>query len=122
MKHALVIDDSRQSADTLCQMLSLFEIQAQPAYGARAAIFALREWTPDIVFLDIAMPGVDGFEVLAYLRREPRLANTPVIIVTADDAPETTSRALREGALKVIIKPASLEALEDALRLADIID
>ena len=40
------------------------------------------------------MPGVDGFEVLAYLRREPRLAGLPVIIVTSDDQPETAQRAL----------------------------
>lgn len=99
MKNALVIDDSRQPADTLCQMLALFEIQAQPAYGARAAILALREKTPDIVFLDIAMPGVDGFEILAYLRREPRLLNIPVVVVTADENPETTQRARQEGAL-----------------------
>ena len=122
MKTALVIDDNRQPADTLCQMLALFDIQAQPAYGARAAILSLRERTPDIVFLDIAMPGVDGFEILAYLRREPRLLNIPVVVVTADENPETAQRARQEGAVEVIIKPASLEGLEQVLKRAGLVE
>ena len=55
--------------------------------------------TPAIMFLDITMPGVDGFEVLASLRREPRLAKVPVSIVTADDQPQTTKHAMDEGAI-----------------------
>jgi len=54
-------------------------------------------------------------EVLAYLRREPRLANVPVVIVTSDDQPETASKARRTGALLTIVKPASLEGLERVL-------
>ena len=89
MTNALVIDDNRQPADILCQLLSLLDIEAIPAYGSRAAMLHLREQVPDIVFLDLSMPGVSGFEVLAYLRREPRLIHVPVFIVTSDDQPET---------------------------------
>jgi CheY-like chemotaxis protein len=118
MINALVIDDNRLTADSLCQLLTLLEVSAQPAYGPRAAMMALTERVPDIVFLDINMPGVSGFEVLAYLRREPRYVDIPVVVVTADDDRATAKRAQKGGAIAVIIKPATFESLEDALHIA----
>lgn len=118
MINALVIDDNRLTADSLCQLLTLLEVSAQPAYGPRAAMLALTERVPDIVFLDINMPGVSGFEVLAYLRREPRYVDIPVVVVTADDDRATAKRAQKGGAIAVIIKPATFESLEDALYIA----
>lgn len=82
----------------------------------------LREQVPDIIFLDIAMPGVDGYEILAYLRREPRLLHVPVVVVTADDSPETARRARQEGAVEVILKPATLETIEASLRQAKMVE
>jgi len=121
MSTALVIDDNRQPADILCQLLTLLDVNARPAYGSRAAFYALKDEVPDIVFLDINMPGVDGYEVMSYLKREPRLFGIPIVIVTGDDSPETALKARQEGAIDVIVKPASLEALENALRAAKII-
>ncbi len=121
MINALVIDDNRHMADSLCQMLSLFDVLGTPAYGSRAAMEALRDTTPAAVFLDINMPGVTGFEILSYLQREPRLSTTPVFIVTSDDQPETSERAREGGAIATIIKPVELDALETALRKARLI-
>jgi DNA-binding NtrC family response regulator len=121
MVTALIIDDNRHTADSLCQLLSLFDLDARPAYGPRAAMLALREGIPDIVFLDLNMPGVSGFEVLGFLKREPRLLMVPVVVVTAEEERLTVDRAIREGALDVIIKPASVESLEDALKKAKLI-
>ena len=112
---ALVIDDNRLQADALCSMLKILDVQAYPAYGPRAAMLALKKITPDVVFLDIMMPGVDGFEVLNYLRRYPSMANTPVVIVTSDDQKETYQKALKTGALMMIVKPARLSNIERAL-------
>jgi CheY-like chemotaxis protein len=120
MAFALVIDDSREFVTVLCELLSLLNIEAQGACGPREAILALDQ-VPHIVFVDINMPGIDGFEVMAYLRREPRLAKVPMVVVTSDDQPETIAQARKAGALDVIIKPASLESLENALRKAKLI-
>ena len=120
MTIALVIDDSREQADALCEILSMLEIEAFPAYGPRAAMLALRKIDPDIVYLDINMPGVDGFEVLAYLRRYPKLHGVPVVIVTSDDQPETASKARKTGALLMLIKPATVEGIEKSLRTAGV--
>jgi CheY-like chemotaxis protein len=77
--------------------------------------------TPSLILLDINMPGVDGLEVLAYLRREPRLAPVPVIVITSDDQPETRNRVMKGGATAILIKPATLDALEGALKIARIL-
>ena len=121
MATALVIDDNRATADSLCKMISMLGVPAKPAYGARSAILALNQEVSDIVFLDINMPGVDGFEVMAYLKRQPTLRNIPVVIVTSDDQPETAEKARRTGALNVIVKPVTVEALERTLKTARLI-
>lgn len=121
MSYALVIDDNRQTADALQQMLDVLDVPARVAYGASPAMAILGKETPRLVLLDINMPGVDGFEILAYLRREPRLVPVPVVVITSDDQPETRERAVRGGAQAVIIKPATLDRLETALKQAGIV-
>ncbi len=120
MQKALIIDDNRAMADSMKQMLSLLSIDAQVAYGSRAGIAALKDLTPKIVFLDINMPGVSGFEVMAYLQREPRLESVPVIIVTSDDQDETATKVAEAGAKGMVIKPVTVEAIESALQKAEI--
>jgi CheY-like chemotaxis protein len=115
MATALVIEDNRQMADSLCQMLDLLGVKARPAYGPRAAILAMSERVPDVIFTDINLPGVDGFEIIAYLRRLPQLAEVPIVIVTSDDQPETERRAREIGARRYLIKPISFEMLESVL-------
>jgi CheY-like chemotaxis protein len=121
MATALVIDDNRQTADALCQMLSLLNVEARAAYGPRDALLSLREHPVDIIFLDINMPGLDGFEVLAFLRREPYLRQVPVVVVTSDDQPETARRVRETGALKMMLKPATIEGLEKVLEQANLV-
>jgi peroxiredoxin Q/BCP len=116
MSEALIIDDNRSTADALLQMLELLGVKARTAYGSSAAMGLLTNFTPDIILLDITMPGVDGIEVLGFLRREPRLARIPVLVITLDDQPETRERAFKRGANALIVKPATLEVLEDNLR------
>lgn len=121
MATALVIDDNRQTADALCQMLSLLKVEARAAYGPRDALLSLREHPVDIIFLDINMPGLNGFEVLAFLKREPDLRQVPVVVVTSDDQPETAQRVRETGALKMMLKPATVEGLETVLKQANLV-
>ncbi len=121
MKNALVIDDSKISADILCKLIELLDVRARAAYGARAAILAIQEQPPDIVFVDINMPGLSGYEVLGFIKRDPATENIPVVVVTADDETDTKAKALQEGALALLVKPVVLESLEDILKLAKIV-
>jgi len=116
MKNVLVIDDSRATADTMVRILKALGYPARAVYGSSAGMLVLREETPDLVFLDINMPGVSGFEILKFMSREPRLANVPVFVATSEDQPETKREALRCGARGFLVKPVSVEALDDALR------
>lgn len=121
MSTALIIDDNRQTADALQQMLDVLDVEARVSYGSSPAIELLGKFTPSLILLDINMPGVDGLEVLAYLRREPRLAPVPVVVITSDDQPETRNRVMRGGATAMLIKPATLDALEGALKEAKVL-
>jgi len=117
MTEALIIDDNRSTADALNQMLGVLGFKARVAYGSSAAMTILGSgFTPKFICLDINMPGVDGTEILAYLLREPRLFLVPVFVITADDQPETRKKVMKLGANVMIIKPATIDALEEALK------
>ena len=119
MTEGLIIDDNRTTADALGQMLAVLGFKTRLAYGSNAAMSILSTgFTPRFIFLDINMPGVNGTEILAYLRREPRLLSVPVFIITSDDQPETRRKVIKLGANAIIIKPATIDALEEALKKA----
>ena len=122
MTEALIIDDNRTTADALNQMLDVLGLKARVAYGSSAAMALLGSgFTPHFVCLDINMPGVDGTEILAYLRREPRLIPISVFVITSDDQPETRKKVMQLGATAMIIKPATIDTLEDVLKRARIL-
>jgi len=117
MIEALIIDDNRTTADALGQMLNVLGFKTRVAYGSSAAMSILGSGlTPKFICLDINMPGVDGIEILAYLRREPHLVPVPVFVITSDDQPETRKKVMKLGANLMIIKPATIDALENALK------
>ena len=122
MAEALIIDDNRSTSDALKQMLAVLGLKSRVAYGSSPAMSILGSgFIPSFVFLDINMPGVDGTEILAYLRREPKLIPVPVFVVTSDDQPETRRRVMKLGATAIIIKPATIDVLEGALKKAKIL-
>ena len=119
MIEGLIVDDNRTTADALGQMLAVLGFKMRLAYGSNAAMSILGTgFTPKLICLDINMPGVNGTEVLAYLRREPRLMFVPVFVITSDDQPETRRRVMQLGATAMLIKPATIDVLEEALKKA----
>ena len=119
MTEGLIIDDNRTTADALGQMLAVLGFKMRLAYGSNAAMSILSTgFIPKFICLDINMPGVNGTEILAYLRREPRLMSVPVFVITSDDQPETRRKVMRLGANAMLIKPATIDVLEEALREA----
>jgi len=121
MTYALVVDDVRAMVDGIIRMLTLLGIQSAPAYGSRAAILYLNDNTPDVVFMDLNMPGLGGMDVISYMQREPRLAKVPIIVVTSDDQPETADRAKALGARALLVKPVKYEDLEATLKTISLI-
>ena len=121
MLTALVIDDSRTTADMQVMVLKVLDIQARAAYGTSPAMAILKTETPNLVFVDINMPGLSGFDILSFMSREPRLMSVPVFVVTSDEQPATVKQAIAGGARAVLMKPISLETLKAALQKEKII-
>jgi CheY-like chemotaxis protein len=78
---------------------------------------AAEPWTPlpDVVFLDLNMPCVDGFDVLAFLRSTPQYVDVPVAIFTSCASPVDKERALELGANRFVVKPATLRDFIDVV-------
>ena len=122
MNEGLIIDDNRQTADALSQMLGVLGFKSRVAYGSSAAMAVLgTNFKPVFVCLDINMPGVDGTEILAYLRREPRFMKIPVIVITSDDQVETRNKVMKLGATAMVIKPATIDAIESVFKRAKLL-
>ncbi|MEP7284129.1 MAG: response regulator [Chloroflexota bacterium] len=111
----LVIDDDKATADSLADILRLLNHHVSVAYGPRNAFAQLSESTPDIVFVDTNMPGVDGLEVCRYMRRDPQTANTPIVSFSADGEKAHQDAAFMAGSNYYIVKPVMLEDCEVAL-------
>jgi CheY-like chemotaxis protein len=116
MLDALVVDDNHDLVDLICSMLKIYDVSGRPAYGSRSALLALQEKVPDVVFLDVHMPGFDGIEILSVIRKTPGCENLPVVMVTSDDHAETMNMAKEEGATTYIVKPINIELIESALK------
>jgi CheY-like chemotaxis protein len=115
MYRALVVDDNRATADSMVRVLQVLGIEARAAYGPGPGMVILNTEIPDMIFLDINMPGVSGFEILSYVGREPRLTGVPVFICTSDDQPQTHEQAMQAGAWDFFLKPVTIDALEAVL-------
>ena len=85
------------------------------ALGPLAAIEALVQRVPDVIFLDIHMQGMDGVEVCRYVRRDPRTAEVPIIGMSSDTQPTLVERVRLAGANGFLGKPLEYDALAGVL-------
>src|SRR5258708_3018194 len=112
----LVVDDDRIMAQFLADLLGLLGHTVVVAAGPRAALRSLSAAVPDVIFMDVNMPGVDGLEICRYLRREPTTVGLPIVIVSAADDQAHREAAYRAGADFFVAKPAMIDDLDDALK------
>jgi two-component system OmpR family response regulator len=81
----LIVDDYKDGAESLAAYLSFKAMECRIALGGRQAIELVTAWQPDVIIMDISMPGIDGFEATLALRRDLRAGNTVIIAFTALD-------------------------------------
>lgn len=111
----LVVDDSPIARKMLIRSLPPeWDVQIEQAGGGQAAIDAYRQGRLDVMFLDLTMPEVDGYQVLETLRKED--LNCLVIVVSADVQPEAEARVKRLGAIAFIKKPVDPAKMAAALK------
>jgi DNA-binding response OmpR family regulator len=104
-KTILVIEDEMMSRYTLNVLLKSKDFNLIFAENGKQGLEKLEDLTPDLVLLDLIMPGMNGFEVCKSLRANSRFKKLPVVMMTAWDDEETYLRCLKHGATDVLSKP-----------------
>ena len=111
----LIVDDNVDSAQTTQWMLELIGHHSDVAHEGREAIAAAEKSHPDVILLDIGMPGMDGYEVCRTLRRSDRLKDTVIVAQTGWGQESDRARAFAAGFDHHITKPVSLDLLTKLL-------
>lgn len=109
--HVLVVDDQPANLRTLAALLSRVGYKVATATTGDEALAQADADAPDLILLDMMMPGMDGFAVLAELRGRPALQGTPVVFLTAAQDRELLLRAFDGGAVDYVTKPFIPEEL-----------
>lgn len=107
----LVVDDQQANVRMVGALLARAGYQVLPALSGAEGLELARDKTPDVVLLDMKMPGMDGFEVLRQMRLDSATRDLPVIFLTADNDRENLIRAFAAGAIDYITKPFVVEEL-----------
>jgi len=115
MKKIVIVEDQPEVADLLEEMLSIGLYQIVKIHSSTGALSMIRAEKPDLVLLDIMMPDVPGLEVLRYMRREPSMLKTPVVIVSAKTLPADIRTGFEAGATEYLTKPVDVEVLRSTV-------
>jgi len=110
-RHVLIVDDEARTTVLEETILKHAGFECQIARDGLEAIQMARQNRPDLVLLDVFMPKLDGFETLAALRKDPKLRDLPVIMVTADLTENDVVRGLQMGADDYVVKPFNAQEM-----------
>lgn len=113
--NVLAVDDVPLNLTLVQKMLSKFNFELRTAANGFQAMAAVAAKKPDLILLDLMMPGMDGFEVLRQLRANPDTAGIRVIILSALNSNEDITKGYQLGANDFISKPIILEKLLNAV-------
>jgi CheY-like chemotaxis protein len=112
----LIVDDDPRNCELLGRLLEMEGCRVQTASNAAAGLAMASEIVPDLVLLDVRMPGIDGFAACRRLRALAALAGTPIFLVTAFDDDDVWPEAMTAGATGLLAKPYDRMALRRLLR------
>lgn len=104
-RRIVVADDNEDSAESFAMLLSFSGHEVRIAHDGAAALDAVRDFRPDVAFLDIGMPGLTGYEVAEAVRAEPWGRDVTLIAVTGWGQPDDQARARTAGFDRHLIKP-----------------
>jgi len=113
---AMVIDDSITMRKVMARFLERHGLTVTTAKDGVEAVAMLEEQVPNLAFLDIEMPRMDGFEVMAHVRNQPHLKHLPVIMVTSRSGEKHRERGSKLGVTDYLIKPYQEEEMIRSIR------
>lgn len=109
--NVLAVDDIPLNLLLVQKMLSKFNFKMRTASGGQQALDAVAQEKPDLILLDLMMPGIDGFEVIRRLREDPATADIQIVILSALNSNEDVVKGFNAGANDFIMKPIIMEKL-----------
>lgn len=101
----LIVDDEPFNIEVLEQAMDESEYRVLTASNGKEAWEKIKNEEPDLVLLDLMMPVMDGFEVLAKVKDDPMLRNIPIIIVSAEQDSKSVVKGIKQGAEDYLTKP-----------------
>jgi CheY-like chemotaxis protein len=114
-QRVLVVDDNAHSVESLALIINLWGHDARVAYNGAEAIETARQYQPDVVLLDIGLPGMDGYAVARVLRDDPRVRHATLLAMTGYGRDEDRRDAIAAGFDRHLLKPLELDDLEALL-------
>ena len=115
MSKILIVDDSPAQLHTLRKMVEEGGHQAVIADSGEAAIELAADENPELILMDIVMPGMSGYQATRTLRRDESTRHIPVILVSSKDGEADRAWGLRQGAKEYVTKPVNARTLLDAI-------
>jgi CheY-like chemotaxis protein len=108
-KTVLVVDDAPLNRKLIRTLLAMKKIRAIEAQDAEQAFELIRQQTPDLVLMDIQLPGLNGLEATRMLKSDPETKNIPVVILSAGSVQEDDCELRKAGCAGLILKPFGAE-------------
>jgi CheY-like chemotaxis protein len=114
--YVLIVDDEQETLRLLSRYLEMIRLPVLTALDAPAALAVLegKESEVGLILLDLALPGMDGYEFFETIRADPATSGIPVVVITAL-GPETRARSLEAGMEGYLSKPFTLKQLKEVL-------
>ncbi|NVK37141.1 MAG: twitching motility response regulator PilH [Gammaproteobacteria bacterium] len=116
MARVLIVDDSPTETFTLKSMLEAKGFEVLTAENGADGVALAREELPDVVLMDIVMPGLNGFQATRQLSKDEKTAHIPVVIVTTKDQETDKVWGQRQGAKGYLVKPVSEDVLAETIQ------
>ena len=104
MKTILVIEDDKFLRELIVQKLLKQEFEVAEAVDGEQGLKKTKEGKPDLILLDLILPGIDGFEVLSEIKQDPKLSSIPVIILSNLGQKDDIEKGLKLGAVDYLVK------------------
>ena len=105
----MIVDDTRPNVVILQRALSDAGYNISVAFDRKSALDLIPKLKPDLILLDVMMPGMNGFEVCKRLKENPEVSDIPIIFITAMEMPKDVLTGFEAGAVDYITKPFSLQ-------------
>ena len=119
MRHIWIVDDDEEMGRAIGLMLKLIDCETTLFFSARTAVQVLLTGKkPELMIVDINMPEVSGLDLIEFLRRRPEWKDMPIITLSSEAADTMVDKALKLGADTYVMKPATLDELEKAMKVA----